>query len=92
MESNKETVTSTGLLTLSGVDMAHLDLNDPAISALVEKAKASQDADHRLGLWEAVKKYKVATFWAMILSTALVMEGFDLTIVSWRPPPVLSSP
>ena len=77
-----ETGTTTNQVTLTSVDLSHFDANDPAVLALVEKAKASQDADHQLTVWQAIKKYKVAASWAMFLSTALVMEGFDLTIVS----------
>ncbi len=66
---------------LASVNLDHVDVNDPAFVVLVEKAKAGNDADHQLTVMEAVKKYKTATFWAMILSTALIMEGFDLTIV-----------
>ncbi|KAH8173569.1 sugar transporter domain-containing protein [Sarocladium implicatum] len=76
-----ETGTTTNQVTLTSVDLSHFDANDPAVLALVEKAKASQDADHQLTVWQAIKKYKVAASWAMFLSTALVMEGFDLTII-----------
>jgi MFS transporter, SP family, general alpha glucoside:H+ symporter len=58
------------------------DLNDSEALALVEHAKESNAADHKLGVCEAIKKYKKAVFWAMILSTTLVMEGYDLVIVS----------
>ena len=68
-------------VALTSYDLSQFDANDPAVLALIEKAKASQDADHQLTVWQAIKKYKVAAFWAMILSTALVMEGYDLTIV-----------
>lgn len=76
--------TTTNQVALLPDDLAKLDSDEPAFLALYEKAKAAQDADHQLTVWQAIKKYKVATFWAMFLSTALVMEGFDLTIVCNR--------
>lgn len=83
MEVQKmEDTTTTARVTLTDADLGNFDPNDPAIIALVGKAKAAQDADHSLTVWQAVKKYKTAAAWAMFLSTALVMEGFDLTIVS----------
>jgi hypothetical protein len=83
MEPQKmEDTTTTTRVTLTDADLGNFDPNDPAIIALVGKAKAAQDADHSLTVWQAVKKYKTAAAWAMFLSTALVMEGFDLTIVS----------
>ena len=59
-----------------------LDLNDPETLTLIQHAKESNAADHKLTVRQALKKYKKAVFWAMILSTTLVMEGYDLVIVS----------
>lgn len=58
------------------------DFNDPDAVALIQYAKASNEADHQLSVRQALKRYKKAVFWAMILSTTLVMEGYDLVIVS----------
>jgi SP family general alpha glucoside:H+ symporter-like MFS transporter len=50
--------------------------------ALVNQAQTNADFDSKLTVMEALKKHKKAVFWAMILSTSLVMEGYDLVIVS----------
>jgi hypothetical protein len=50
--------------------------------ALVTQAQTNADFDSKLTVTEALKKHKKAVFWAMILSTSLVMEGYDLVIVS----------
>jgi SP family general alpha glucoside:H+ symporter-like MFS transporter len=50
--------------------------------ALVTQAQTNADFDSKLTVMEALKKHKKAVFWAMILSTSLVMEGYDLVIVS----------
>jgi SP family general alpha glucoside:H+ symporter-like MFS transporter len=81
MVTQKTENTTAMKVTLTDADLRTFDPNDPAIMALVGKAKAAQDADHQLTVWQAVKKYKTAAAWAMFLSTALIMEGFDLTIV-----------
>lgn len=51
---------------------------------LIRQAQESDAADKQLTIKEAISKYKKACFWAMILSTSLIMEGYDLVIVSRR--------
>ena len=51
---------------------------------LIRQAQQADAADRQLTVWEAVKKYKKAVAWSCLLSTALVMEGYDVVIV--RPP------
>jgi len=58
------------------------DLDDPETLALIQYAKESNEAEHQLSVRQALKRYKKAVFWALILSTTLVMEGYDLVIVS----------
>ncbi|KAI4855759.1 sugar transporter [Aureobasidium sp. EXF-8846] len=50
--------------------------------ALVTQAQTNADFDSKLTVMEALKKHKKAVFWAMILSTSLVMEGYDLVIIN----------
>lgn len=59
------------------------DTNHSEFRALVTQAQTSADFDSKLTVMEALKKHKKAVFWAMILSTSLVMEGYDLVIVSF---------
>lgn len=79
------------------VAQGHLDKTDivsPEFTKMVEDAKASNEADAHLTVREALKKYKVAMFWAMLLSVALIMEGFDgnMVIFSYKQsPPAISS-
>jgi len=56
--------------------------NDPEILRLVELAQRSDELDATLTVRQAVSKYPKSVFWAMILSTALIMEGYDLVMVS----------
>jgi SP family general alpha glucoside:H+ symporter-like MFS transporter len=55
--------------------------SDPAIVELIHMAQESDAADRLLTIGQALKKYKKAVFWAMLLSTSLIMEGYDLVIV-----------
>lgn len=47
--------------------------------------KAAEDIalkDKAMGFREAVYVYRKSVFWSMLLSTALIMEGYDVVIVS----------
>ncbi|KLO86335.1 Uncharacterized protein LW93_11109 [Fusarium fujikuroi] len=56
----------------------------PAYEAamLVSKAQAADAADRQLTIWQALKKYKKAVLWSTLLSTALIMEGYDIVIIN----------
>lgn len=81
MASNKVIPTET--------ELAAFNLDDPQTIELIQHARDSYEADAKLTLREAVKKYKKACFWAFFLSTSLIMEGYDLVIVC--PSPVYTS-
>ncbi|KAL3464503.1 general substrate transporter [Aspergillus heterothallicus] len=49
---------------------------------LIRQAQESDEADRKLTIRQALAKYKKAVLWAMFLSTSLIMEGYDLVIVS----------
>lgn len=62
-------------------DLQGNELGDLTLAELIQKAQESDEADRRLTFMQAVVKYKKAVFWAMFLSTSLIMEGYDLVIV-----------
>jgi len=65
----------------NGIDAPVVSTNNMEFRALVTQAQTSADLDSKLTVMQALKKHKKAVFWAMILSTSLVMEGYDLVIV-----------
>ncbi|KUL84152.1 hypothetical protein ZTR_07180 [Talaromyces verruculosus] len=56
--------------------------NEYDATALVVQAQASDTADRNLTIWQALKKYKKAVLWSTLLSTALIMEGYDVVIIN----------
>ncbi|CAH0003828.1 unnamed protein product [Clonostachys byssicola] len=62
-------------------ELKDININDPHVQELVVQARQSAEADGRLTIWRALVKYKKAVFWAMFLSTSLIMEGYDVVIV-----------
>jgi MFS transporter, SP family, general alpha glucoside:H+ symporter len=73
---------SSQTIGLGDRDVAKLDANTHDTAHLVAQAQASDAADRKLTIWQAVRKYKKAVFWSVFLSTALVMEGYDIVIIN----------
>lgn len=63
-------------------ELYNIELNNPDVIELTRQAEESDAADRLLTVRQALIKYKKAVFWAMFLSTSLIMEGYDLVIVS----------
>ncbi|KAJ9202745.1 hypothetical protein DTO166G4_7313 [Paecilomyces variotii] len=57
-------------------------LNNPGAAELMQRAQESDAADRQLTVFQALKKYKKAVFWAMLLSTSIIMEGYDLVMIT----------
>lgn len=62
-------------------EVAELQRAEGQTADLIRQAQESDEADRKLTIRQAISKYKKAVFWAMFLSTSLVMEGYDLVIV-----------
>ncbi|KAL6415597.1 putative maltose permease (MalP) [Ilyonectria robusta] len=48
---------------------------------LTSEAKLAADAEHNMSLWQAVKTYPKAIGWSVLLSSTLIMEGYDLALL-----------
>lgn len=51
-------------------------------AALVHDAAAGVTAELNMSLLASLKAYKKACFWSMLLSTCVIMEGFDLVLLN----------
>lgn len=63
---------------------AYLEAGSEAVSDARQAnldATIATEAEHSLTLREAVKKYKKAIGWSMIISASIVMEGYDTTLL-----------
>ncbi|RDW91025.1 hypothetical protein BP5796_02190 [Coleophoma crateriformis] len=63
-------------------ELKGLDLSSAEAADLIRHAQESAAADAQLTTRQALKKYKKAVFWALFLSTSLIMEGYDLVIIN----------
>jgi MFS transporter, SP family, general alpha glucoside:H+ symporter len=49
--------------------------------ALIVEAKHASDSELQMTLWQAIKLYPKAIAWSLVLSSTLVMEGYDLALL-----------
>ena len=71
-------------------ELKNFELDNPDTVVLIQQAQEGDAADRELTIPQALKKYKKAVFWSCLLSTALIMEGYDVVIV--RAPQLWSLP
>lgn len=41
-------------------------------------AKLAAEAEHETTLWQALRENRKAAFWSVMLSTTVIMEGYDV--------------
>lgn len=54
----------------------------PNLRRLSADARAATEAEHKMTFVEGCKLYPKAIMWSVLLSATIIMEGFDLTLVS----------
>jgi MFS transporter, SP family, general alpha glucoside:H+ symporter len=54
---------------------------DEASDTLLAKAENATRTEHLLTLWAGLKLYPKAVAWSMIMSTALIMDGYDFKLI-----------
>ncbi|KAK6221439.1 hypothetical protein LQW54_001541 [Pestalotiopsis sp. IQ-011] len=55
-------------------------VDNAAFTSIQDAARATQ-AEHQMGFLESLKVYRKGVAWSIMLSTAIVMEGFDLILL-----------
>jgi SP family general alpha glucoside:H+ symporter-like MFS transporter len=58
------------------------DLANKLDESTIKDAAKADAAEHQMSLKEAFFMHKKAIFWSMALSGALIMEGYDVVVVS----------
>ena len=70
------------VLTLSDSVAHRLSVSRADFVALNNDARAGAESEQSLSLWQALNLYPKAAAWSILLSTALVMEGYDTLLLS----------
>ncbi|KAH7309712.1 general substrate transporter [Stachybotrys elegans] len=62
------------------VDVAeHTETISPKV--LASEAKSAAEAERQMTLWTAIKTYPHAIGWSILLSSTIIMEGYDLALL-----------
>jgi SP family general alpha glucoside:H+ symporter-like MFS transporter len=81
MATEKETGNSDIRLESVDPSISHLqevDIHDKSLNNANIEATAHE---HKLSVWQGFKTYKRAAFWSILISTTVVMEGYDVTLI-----------
>lgn len=61
---------------------AKLGMSKDQMGRVLEEASKATEAEHKMGLLASLKLYRRAVGWSVLLSTAIVMEGFDVVLLA----------
>ena len=70
--------------SISHIDDAGISLDDGQPAKRLgpnQEARNAAEAEQSMTLWHAIKLYPKAVGWSVLLSTALIMEGYDLALL-----------
>lgn len=56
--------------------------DDPDYAQLVDEARIANDHERSMSLLQAIRLYPKAVGWSILLSTAIVMEGYDTLLLA----------
>jgi MFS transporter, SP family, general alpha glucoside:H+ symporter len=48
---------------------------------LNEDARLATQHEHEMTAWQGLKTYRMAVFWSVIVSSSIIMEGYDTTLI-----------
>lgn len=69
-----------GVARINDESMRKLSTVNPAVVAEFQEAKDAANKEHELSIRDAIKLYPKALMFSIIFSTAVVMEGYDLSL------------
>lgn len=79
-----ENISRTVNRSFPSIDMADKETQVPMAAKAVgpnEEAQHAADDEKSMGLMQAIKLYPKAVGWSVVLSSALIMEGYDLALL-----------
>jgi SP family general alpha glucoside:H+ symporter-like MFS transporter len=58
-----------------------VELDHASPSKELSMAQQSAEEEHNLSLREAIRRYPRAVFWSVLVSTSIIMEGYDIVLI-----------
>jgi SP family general alpha glucoside:H+ symporter-like MFS transporter len=59
-----------------------MSIVNPNIASIAEDAAKAAEAEQSQTLWQGLKLYRKAAGWSILLSCAIIMEGFDIVLIA----------
>lgn len=74
---------AAGVVSATNMDTAAADtLEKPSsMVRLIENARAASDKEHKMTLMQGIRLYPKAVFWSVLISSCIIMEGYDVSLV-----------
>ncbi|KAJ7121612.1 maltose permease [Mycena epipterygia] len=70
---------SAGVLHADNARLAH-EIDNYA--EVIKDAAMADEAEHKMSIRDALRIHKKAVIWSMVLSAALIMEGYDVVVIA----------
>ena len=77
-----EVPAETNVLTQTDTVVRKASVANPDFAALNNEARSGTEAEKKLSFRQALKLYPKAVGWSVLLSTAIVMEGYDTLLLA----------
>ncbi|EED16153.1 MFS alpha-glucoside transporter, putative [Talaromyces stipitatus ATCC 10500] len=79
---DKLVVETTNPTDEKGLSSQDISLEKPSsMDRLIADAKAATDKEHKMTLLQGIRLYPKAVFWSILISSCIVMEGYDISLV-----------
>lgn len=72
----------TGEVHVDDEQFRKMSVINPDIAHVAEEAAKAAQAEQSQGFWQSLKLYKKAAGWSILLSCAIIMEGFDIVLIA----------
>lgn len=71
----------SNVVHVEGSALTRLHDANADFAAIAEEAQIATAKEHQMSLWQALKLYPKAIGWSVLLSTAIIMEGYDVVLM-----------
>jgi SP family general alpha glucoside:H+ symporter-like MFS transporter len=72
---------TTNVVAIDDVAFRRASVVDPNFGAITDDAAKATQAEHSMTLLDGLTTYPKAVGWSILISTAVVMEGFDTILM-----------
>lgn len=66
----------------AGEQPEHDRRHSKAMDQVIQNARTATEKEHKMTLLQGIKLYPKAIAWSMLISTCIVMEGYDVCLIN----------